>query len=197
MEESADARAWNEHYKRGQPGWDLKGPPQVLTDLIKSLPEDPLRVLVPCAGYAHDAIAWAKGGHEVLAVDFAPLAVKGGREQAASQGVSLSIKQADLFHPDSHLENSFDIVWEQTCLAAIAPGQRSEYFRIMATALKPNGKFFGLLWNHGRPGGPPFDMSVGLINANMAPHFEIFKWDWIDSAIAKRKKEFLIELHRK
>ena len=144
-------------------------------------------MLVPCAGYAHDAIAWAQAGHEVVAVDFAPLAVQGAHERAEAQGVDLSVQQADLFRLDDKFEGSFDIIWEQTCLAAIDPGKRGTYFKIMAWSLDPQGKFHGLLWNHGRPGGPPYDISVELIESLVSPHFEVQKWDWVESAIAKRE----------
>jgi SAM-dependent methyltransferase len=197
MNESPESKLWNAHYKTGRPGWDLEGPPPVLTELIETIPEKPLRILVPCAGYAHDAMAWAKAGHEVVAMDFAPLAVQGARERAGTQGIDLTIQQADMFQPDDQLKGTFDIIWEQTCLAAIDPGRRAEYFKIMAASLKPQGKFYGLLWNHGRQGGPPYNISVGLIDSLVAPYFQIDNWEWVDPEVAKRKKEFLVTLRRK
>ena len=88
-----DAAGWNRRYEENTARWDLGAAPPVLVQFIASLdgPREGARtVLVPGAGYGHDAIAWARAGYEVTAVDFAPLAVEGARARAAEQGVSLS-----------------------------------------------------------------------------------------------------------
>ncbi len=99
-------------------------------------------------------MAWAKAGHEVVAMDFAPLAVQGARERAGTQGIDLTIQQADMFQPDDQLKGTFDIIWEQTCLAAIDPGRRAEYFKIMAASLKTTGEILRVVMEPRSPGRP-------------------------------------------
>ena len=148
-----EANDWNARYQSGRPPWDLDAPAPALVDLLANLPREPQRVLVPCAGLGHDAIAWAKAGYQVTAVDFAPLAVAGARQQADALGVALTILQADLFKLPEAFQGAFDIVWEQTCLCALDPSKRMDYLQAMARVLRAGGVFYGLFWNHGRPGG--------------------------------------------
>jgi methyl halide transferase len=191
------AEGWNARYAAGRPPWDLGDAPPALTDLIQSLPASGQRVLVPCAGLGHDALAWAAAGYPTIAVDFAALAVEGAQEIAQQRGVDLTVLQADLFHLPDTLENSFDIIWEQTCLAALQPKQRGRYFRAMAWALKPEGVFWGLVWNHGRSGGPPFDITIDLVEKMSAPCFQLDEWRIVDPAMTARNTEFLVKLTRR
>jgi SAM-dependent methyltransferase len=192
-----DADQWNTRYVGGRPPWDLGSPPPVLLDLIASFSPKTLRVLVPCTGYGHDAIAWASAGHDVVAVDFAPLAVAGAADNAKVRGVTLRIEQADLFNLQPGYAAAFDIIWEQTCLAALDPDRREAYFAVMAWALRPGGDFYGLLWNHGRTGGPPYDMTTQLVEKLAGPVFQLKDWRRVDPSIALRRGEFIIRLQKR
>jgi SAM-dependent methyltransferase len=196
-DKNTDSERWNAHYAGGQPPWDLGSPPPALLDLIASVSSETCQVLVPCAGYGHDAIAWAEAGHEVVAVDFAPRAVEGASEIARTRGIKLTIVQADLFNLKPAYAVAFDIVWEQTCLAALDPERREAYFATMASALRPDGKFYGLLWNHGRSGGPPHDISIDLVQKLAGPVFEILAWDWLDPSVALRRGEYMIQMRKR
>ncbi len=193
----SEADQWNERYTGGRPPWDLGEPPPALLDLIASLPADRMHVLVPCAGYGHDAIAWGEAGHEVVAVDFARLAAEGARAGARAKGVNMEVLQADLFNLEPAYAAAFDIVWEQTCLAALDPDRREAYFSAMARALKPGGEFHGLLWSHGRAGGPPYNITIDMIERLTAGDFNLVEWRWLDPATARRKGEFLVRLQKR
>src|SRR5689334_17318379 len=114
----SESDAWNQRYVEGRTGWDLGRPQSALVCVIAAQPP-PLRVLVPGAGRGHDAVAWAEAGHEVVAVDFAPMAVAAGRENAAARGLAIEVREADIFALPGDLAGSFDLVWEQTCFCAI------------------------------------------------------------------------------
>ncbi len=192
-----DADQWNARYAGGRPPWDLGSPPPALLNLIASLSPGERRVLVPCAGYGHDAIAWANAGHDAVAVDFAALAVERARDIARTRGANLQIEQADLFNLPSAYAGSFDLVWEQTCLAALDPERREAYFAAMAWALRPGGDFYGLLWNHGRGGGPPYDMNRQLVEGLAGPAFTLKSWQTLAPDIALRRGEFLVHLQKR
>jgi hypothetical protein len=193
----AEAASWDASYAGGRPPWDLSGPPAALTRLIESMDPTPLRVLVPCSGNGHDAIAWAQAGHQVVAVDFAPRAVAGAQDGAARAGVALEILQADLFQIKQEFRGSFDLVWEQTCLAALDPARREGYFETMAAVLGSAGLFIGLLWNHGRVGGPPYDISVDLVRQVATAWFVLENWHWVQNSTPSRSDEFLVWLRKK
>ncbi len=194
MEDVNDRDAWNRRYAEGSTGWDLKAPAEALSQLLSTLPHDAKRVFVPGAGYGHDALAWAQAGFDVLAADFAPLAIAGLRKHAAAMDVRLTALEADLFALSPELDASFDIVWEQTCLCAIDPARRPEYVQTMHRVLKPNGTVYALLWNHQRPGGPPHDLPRALTHALFAPLFDIVRVDTVHGS--KRAGEYLMTLRK-
>ncbi len=192
----ADAQWWNQSYRDGRPPWDKDGPPLALVELIGQLPPDPLRVLIPCAGLGHDALAWAQAGHDAIAVDFAALAVAGARRRAEQQGVNLKILEADIFELGGQFQRDFDLVWEQTCLCAIDPDRRGSYFEVMAAVLKEGGDWYGLLWNHGRQGGPPYDLTIKIVEDLFPPAFEMQDWRWVQDSGSARHQEFLVHLRK-
>lgn len=193
----SDAEGWNRRYAEGTARWDLGEAPPVLTRFIAGLEGAPRRVLVPGAGLGHDAIAWARGGHVATAVDFAPLAVEGARALARERGVELEVVQADIFDLPASLAGSFDLVWEQTCLCAIDPERRSDYADSMYRALRPEGELVALLWNHGREGGPPWNMDPEAITGLLAPRFERRSIAPVDASVADRTPEYLTRFVRR
>lgn len=193
----SDAEGWNRRYAEGTARWDLGEAPPVLERLIAGLDGGPRRVLVPGAGRGHDAIAWARAGHVATAVDFAPLAVEGARRLAAQRGVELELVEADIFDLPTRLHGAFDLVWEQTCLCAIEPERRPEYVESMHRALVAGGELFALLWNHGREGGPPWNMEPEAITELLAPRFERRSLVPVEASTAAREPEYLTRFTRR
>ncbi len=186
---------WNQRYTEGDTPWDLDAPPPALLRVIAAAPRG-LRVLVPGAGRGLDAIAWAEAGHEVVAIDFAPLAVASMRERVAARGVAIEVLQADIFQLPEALAGTFDRVWEQTCFCAIPVERRGDYVRSMASVLRPGGCLVGLLWNHGRPGGPPYDVRREDVEALFPPLFTVDRIEAVPDSIARRAPEMLVTLRR-
>ena len=169
----SDPDRWNQRYAEGTTGWDLGAEAHALKQLLAELPREPVHVLVPGAGFGHDALAWAQHGAHVVAVDFAPLAVMGLKERAERAQVSLDAVEADLFALPEAWDGRFDVVWEQTCLCAIDPGRRGEYVHAMKRVLRPGGVLYALLWNHGREGGPPHDLPESVARELFRGAFEV------------------------
>jgi methyl halide transferase len=185
-----DSNSWNARYADGSDRWTLSGPPPVLEQLIATYRESH-RVLVPGAGRGHDAFAWARAGHRVVALDFAPLAVAAMREQSREQGVFVDVREADVLTPPVDLRGDVDLVWEQTCLCALQPEQRRGYLSAMATILRPGGSMVALLWNHGEQGGPPYDMPPVAVEQLVAGLFTIRKRERVEPALSMRANEYL------
>lgn len=201
MEDPGD---WNARYATDDDRWTLPGAPPVLERLIQSyqIPGDRKRhrVLVPGAGRGHDAFAWAQAGHEVVALDFAPLAVAAMRERVREQGVFIDVREADVTAPPVELRGHIDLVWEQTCLCALPPAQRRPYLEAMATILRPSGlrpggSMIALLWHHDAPhaneGGPPYDMPPVLVEQLVAGLFTIRKRERVEAELSTRATEYL------
>ncbi|PRP97545.1 Thiopurine S-methyltransferase [Enhygromyxa salina] len=185
-----DASSWDARYAEGSDEWTLERPPAVLEQLIAGYSERQ-RVLVPGAGHGHDAFAWARSGHEVVALDFAPLAVESMRARSRELGVELEALEADVTAPPASLRGRVDLVWEQTCLCALRPEDRRPYLEAMATLLRPQGSMVALLWNHGNEGGPPFDMTPVLVERLVAGVFSIRKRERVEDSQSTRSSQYL------
>jgi SAM-dependent methyltransferase len=188
---------WEQRYREGRAAWDLGAAPPCLGRLLAGLPARRLRVLVPGAGFGHDAVAWARAGHQVTAVDFAPSAVAGARARARETGVAMAVLEEDLFALPATLEGAFDAVWEQTCYCAVAPKRRDEYAAAMARALVPGGTLYGLFWNHGREGGPPYDVTPAQVRDVFASRFHLLSLEPVPDSVPARGNEFLAVFRRR
>jgi SAM-dependent methyltransferase len=189
-----DAAAWNARYETGHTPWDLGRAPPALLRLLGEIGPARLRVLVPGAGRGHDAFAWAEAGHDVTALDFAPLAVAALGAGAAERGLRVRALEADVLAPPPDLLGAFDAVWEQTCLCAIPPSRWPDYVRAIAGTLVPGGMLFALLWSHGMAGGPPWDVREDDVRRLFPPAFEIERIDPVPDSL--RGREILARLRR-
>lgn len=185
-----DSQSWNARYAEGSDRWTLDDAPPVLEHLIAELRER-RRVLVPGAGHGHDAFAWTRAGHQVVALDFAPLAVESMRRRMRESGVGFDALEADVTAPPVELRGAIDLVWEQTCLCALPPDARRPYLEAMATLLRPHGTMIALLWNHGGEGGPPYDMPPVLVERLVTGLFSIRKRERVEPSLARRDPEYL------
>jgi SAM-dependent methyltransferase len=128
-------------------------------------------MIVPGCGRGHDALLFARAGFDVLGVDFAPLAVAEAGAAAAQAGVPARFALADLFDLPTAWDGTFDYVLEHTCLSAFAPERRPDYVTAVARLLRPAGCYIALFFTHGRPGGPPFNITVDEIETLFTPRF--------------------------
>lgn len=198
------APAWNARYAEGSDGWTLDDTPPVIAKILAGelleLPQadlqPPRRVLVPGAGRGHDAVGWARAGHEVVAVDWAQLAVDAMRARIDGGAPAFEVRRADVLDLPEDLHASFDFVWEQTCLCALYPERHEAYVESMWRALRPGGELVALLWNHGQPDGPPFDMAPSLVEDLFAPRFTMGPPVSIGS-LGRREGEWVVRLQRR
>lgn len=153
---------WNVRYRDGHTPWDLGGPALPLRALFEE-GRWPLaagaRIFVPGAGYGHDALFLAERGHEVEAIDIAPLAVEHTRREAAQRGLQsrMSVHELDLFALPAAFASRFDAVYELTCYCAIDPALRPRYAEAIDLVLRPGGLLLALMFPLAWPdAGPPF-----------------------------------------
>lgn len=183
---------WEQRYAEARTPWDLGGAPPVLVRTIAGLAAGPRRrVLVPGAGLGHDALAWARAGHGVTAVDLAPSACRALEARAWRAGVALEVLEADLFALPARTRAAHDLVWEQTCLCALPLDLRAGYPAAVAEALRPGGLYLGLFWNHGQGGGPPFDLTPDVVRRLFAPAFAEQSLEPVPDSVPGRRPEFL------
>lgn len=178
---------WNDIYAReGNPRWDLGHFAPPLQNWLQQQPELTGRVLVPGCGFGHDAALFARRGLQALGVDFAALAVEGARRTHA--GVTgVEFRQQDMFDLLPEFAGCFDYIYEYTCFVAVDPPRRDEYARLLHGLLKPGGLLVGCFYNHGRPGGPPYDATREIVRRHFEPLFRIEKLEVSPHSIERRK----------
>lgn len=191
-----EAKYWDAHYDTGKPPWDHGGPSPPLVHLARSgaLPKGRLCVLG--CGWGHDAIHFAKEGWKVTAVDFAAGAERGLRAGAAKAGVSVQFARMDLFDLPKAYRAKFDLVLEHTCFCAISPKRRKDYVGVVRRILKPRGTLFGVFYNHGGEGGPPFTVSPRQVRSLFGPYFDIERLMVATDSFENRAGKELLALFR-
>lgn len=126
----------------------------------------PCRILVPGAGRSPEPAVLLDAGFDVVALDLADSAVE---VQQGRLGVGRAVR-ADVttWHPDQ----TFDAVYDQTCLCALPPELWPAYEAQLRRWLRPGGRLFILFMQTGREGGPPFDCPIPVMRSLFA------KWSW-------------------
>ncbi len=150
-----DAKYWNSRYINQQTGWDLGEVSPPLNNYINQIENKNLKILIPGAGNAYEAIYLLQNGFKnVTVIDFAQQALD-----------NLKVKLKDIDSSYFHLiqddffnhQNKYDLILEQTFFCAIDPKLRENYTSHIHQLLAKNGKVAGVLFNREfHFEGPPF-----------------------------------------
>ena len=146
---------WEVLYQTQDTGWDRGEVSPALHSFInKGVFKNAKTVLIPGCGRGYEVVELARHGFEVTALDLAPSAIEHLNQELKQAGVAAHTMCLNMF--DYHAPQSFDVVYEQTCLCAIAPSEREKYAKAVYSWLKPSGKLLLNLMQTGDAGGPPF-----------------------------------------
>lgn len=171
-----DAGFWETIWEDEGGPWDLGGPhPGLRAALDLGLLEDRPRVVVPGCGGGHDAVLLAEHGHDVVGVDFARHAVERANALAAARGVTLDVRQADIFDLEREPAGSFDAAFEYTCFCAIDPAMRDRYAALLTHLIRPGGRLLMMVFPMERPpGGPPHRVTLDAVRSRF-----VDGWRWV------------------
>lgn len=193
--ENLDKNFWTERYVEGTTQWDIGYPSTPLKEFIDSISNNELRILVPGAGNAYEVeYLWNKGFKNVFVLDISaqPLENFKIRNPTFPDDQMLLMDFFDL-------NQTFDLVLEQTFFCAIDPLLRQKYAEHMSKVITPGGKLAGLLFNkHFENPGPPFGGTKEEYIPYFEPFFTIEKMGNCTNSIPKRLgSELWVELVRK
>lgn len=164
---------WEVLYQTGDTGWDRgQVSPALQTWLNQGVIQEGAKVLIPGCGRGHEVVVLAKLGFDVTAIDLAPSAIEALNQTLEDAGVSATTVCADIFSYQT--AQQFDVVYEQTCLCAIEPKQRSDYERCLEKWLKAGGKLLFSMMQTGEVGGPPYHCEL----TEMRTLFGAKDWQW-------------------
>ncbi len=148
-----DKTYWESRYQEAHTGWDIGYASPALMTYADQLLDKDLRILIPGAGYGHEAIALTQNGFTNLTViDLSTTALK-QLENRLPHSKSLKIIEGDFFQHSG----SYDLILEQTFFCALEPRLRIYYARHCADLLRKCGKLTGLFFDFPLTDqGPPF-----------------------------------------
>lgn len=137
------AEFWNTKYKKNQIGWDLGQISPPLKAYFSQLTNKNSKILIPGGGNSYEAEWLFKNGfYNVFVVDLSEIALQNIKNRVPDFPSSQLI-HADFFD----VNDSFDLIVEQTFFCAIHTTLRAKYAKKMYELLHPNGKLVGLLFD--------------------------------------------------
>lgn len=164
-----DATYWNNRYLNQETSWNLFAVSPPLKAYFEQLSSKNARILIPGCGNAYDAECLiALGFTNITLIDIAEEAIKTMREKFANEP-SIRVLHQDFFA----LDETFDLVIEQTFFCALDPSLRSKYVAKMHEILVPKGKIVGVMFNKQFAKNPPFGGNIEEYQALFSPLFTI------------------------
>lgn len=153
---------WDDKYNTENDGWTLNSPNPVFYQLLNEKKYViPGKILVLGSGKGFDALAAAKAGFNVTAVDFSEAANVSSKKLFEENGVAVELLTEDIFNLPEKFSNAFDYVYDYTTYCAISPLRRKEFLSEISKLLKPEGKLIAHLFPvEKKDGGPPFGIDL-------------------------------------
>jgi hypothetical protein len=192
-----DAGYWNSRYLNNQTGWDLGEISTPIKIYIDQLQQKDLKILIPGAGNAHEAIYLLNNGFtNITVIDFAEKALQNLNSQLEGiNPANFNLIQYDFFN---HV-GEYDLILEQTFFCAIQPELRADYVKHSRQLLSAEGKIVGLMFNKTFPfEGPPFSGCAEEYKRLFEDYFEIEIMDEAyNSVLARQGSELFVKLIKK
>lgn len=165
---------WEERYRSGQTPWDLgRSHPELERRLDEGLfsRTKTRRALVPGCGLGHDALALARAGWVVTAIDLVDATDGALGHELQQNGGRFLRTDALTFDEDTR----FDLLWDHTFFCAIEPERRESWASMARRLAAPGGLVCGISFPEDKSlseGGPPWGMSVQQL-ADLLLGFEL------------------------
>lgn len=186
---------WNHKYLSGETGWDIGQVSTPIKEYIDQLSNKNLKILIPGGGNSYEAeYLFENGFNNVFVVDISSIPLKNLAERIPS------FPKENLLHADFfELEDTFDLILEQTFFCALDPSLREAYTDKMHQLLKPDGKLVGLLFNIPlNDDKPPFGGNKDEYEKLFSEKFKIEKMETAYNSIPPRAgNELFFKLRKK
>jgi thiopurine S-methyltransferase len=144
---------WENLYQTQDTGWNIGHISTPIKTYIDQLEDKTLKILIPGAGNSYEAeYLYNNGFKNLYVLDIAKQPLE-NLKQRVPGFPETHLLQHDFFE----LDNTFDLIIEQTFFCALNPDLRSQYVHKMSELMKPKGKLVGLLFDFPlTQDGPPF-----------------------------------------
>lgn len=190
-----DESFWTEKYINGYTGWDIGYVSTPLKEYIDQLSDKNLKILIPGGGNSYEAeYLFNKGFKNTFVIDISPIPLENLSKRVPS------FPKENLLHQDFFtLEETYDLILEQTFFCAQDPQLRPQYVSKMYDLLKPNGKLVGVLFNIPlNDDKPPFGGNQAEYQSLFSEKFKIETMETAYNSIPQRTgNELFIIMKRK
>jgi len=185
---------WSNNYQNNAIGWDAGSITTPLKAYIDQLKDKNVKILIPGAGNSYEAeYLHNKGFTNVYVIDLAREPLDNLLKRAPTFPKE-NLLQGDFFT----LDDSFDLIIEQTFYCALDPKLRNDYVQKMANILTNNGKIAGLLFQFPlTKEGPPFGGSKQEYLERFSILFKIKTLETAYNSIKPRKEKELFIIFEK
>ena len=158
MDNINNSEFWDQQYIENLDAWDLKTPTPIFIDLLnKGFFTLNSSLLVTGCGKGYDAVAAAKHGLNVYAVDFSVKAIEFAKTIANKNDVKINFIVDDIFNLPQNIETRYDYIFDYVTYCSFDPIRRREYAKTIFSLLNDSGRFVFILFPvEKREGGPPF-----------------------------------------
>lgn len=186
---------WDLRYQNNEIGWDIGYISTPLKKYIDQLTDKNIKILIPGGGNSYEAeYLHNLDFKNVFVVDISPTALTNLKNRVPDFPKNHLIN-IDFFK----LNNSFDLILEQTFFCALTPKLRDNYVLKMNQLLRPNGKLVGLLFNIPlNKDRPPFGGTKKEYLSYFKTYFKIEIMELSYNSISERtNNELFIKLIKK
>lgn len=185
---------WSRRYLEGHTGWDLGSISTPLKEYIDQLNDKNLKILIPGAGNSYEAeYLYNSGFTNVYIADISEEPLKNFRQRVPG------FPKDHILHTDFFkIEQTFDLILEQTFFCALPVEKRPLYAWKANELLSKNGKLVGLLFSFElTENGPPFGGSREEYLKYFQEYFRIEVLEECYNSIKPRKGNELFIKFRK
>lgn len=179
-----DKDYWENRYSKDETGWNIGYASTPIEKYISQLQDKSIKVLIPGAGNSFEAeLLWNKGFSNTYVLDFAKQPIENFKNRVST------FPQKQLLHQDFfELNQTFDLIIEQTFFCALNPNLRKQYVEKMFQLLNPKGKLAGLLFDFPlTESGPPFGGSFNEYETAFSKYFKIKTLERATNSIKERQ----------
>lgn len=185
---------WENLYKTKDTGWNIGHVSTPIKTYIDQLKNKTLKILIPGAGNSYEAeYLWNNGFTNLYILDIAKQPLENFKKRV------LDFPEDQLLLKDFFaLEDTFDLIIEQTFFCALHPDLRSQYVTKMSELIKPKGKLAGLLFDFPLSNdGPPFGGSKEEYISRFSDDFHLITLDKSYNSIKPRADKELFFIFEK
>jgi thiopurine S-methyltransferase len=189
-----DKTYWENRYINNEIGWNIGTVSTPLKTYIDQLQDKSLKILIPGAGNSYEAeYLWNQGFKNLYVVDIAKQPLINLKERV-KDFPDHQLLNVDFFD----INDTFDLIIEQTFFCALNPTLRLSYSLQMHKLLKSHGKLVGLFFDFElTSSGPPFGGSITEYKASFNANFEIKKLERSINSIKERQGKELFFIFEK